>query len=658
VLLTLLNLLMFSSAGPAGDVHDFSDEPAPQCSTVRGRDIVLITVDALRADRLGAYGYRRGHSPRIDGLASESIAFERSYASSPSTSFSIASIMLGRHAYAMMHEADLGDHETLADQLARVGYRTAAIFPPAVYFSAGPSFAPLRQRHFGFSRVVHESLDDDLDSAERTDQAIQILTENAGRHVFLWVHYFAPHEPYTLHPTSNFKLGPNPSDSDRYDGEVAWVDREIGRLLDHIGAFRPDSVVVLTADHGEEFGEHGGAYHGTSLYDEQLRVPLIIRFPGFPPRREPGPVSTADLSRILESLFTADATSMQDDWALRGSVPMTGAPVFAEIGSLKSVVFGQHKAICDLWTNTCRLFDLDRDPQERMNLAAKLPDTLAFMRRLLDAWVTQDPRRDDPSFSDLTTLESTFRRARRGDRQSAGAILSVATNPLLAPDTRTEAARLLTRMVSPKQGPALRRTWTTEASPLNRWLAVSLARLGDSKARQWLAKVDPVQTHDEDAEFGAQRAVALARRQDPASLSIVVQALQKTFDANLRCLLFSTLSRLGGDEARVTLLSAYDDVRTRFCVATALERLKDPGTVSFLREKTETEPYVTVRAALVRALRKIGGPGLRDDIKKLQAQEQDPLVLAAASSALRAKARPGKSNKSRWSRTRISPRQL
>ena len=187
-------------------------------------DLVLITVDALRADRLGIYGYEKPTSPFIDALARESIVFERAYCASPSTSFSIASLMMGRHAWGMAQETSLVAYEsTLADRFAKAGYQTIALYPPAVYFSAGPEFEPLRRRHFGFAKVVHDIPEGD-DAVARTDGAIRLMREHEGVPIFLWVHYFSPHEPYDVHPSSGFLLGRNPSASDRYDGEIAWVD--------------------------------------------------------------------------------------------------------------------------------------------------------------------------------------------------------------------------------------------------------------------------------------------------------------------------------------------------------------------------------------------------------------------------------------------------
>ena len=92
----------------------------------------------------------------------------------------------------------------------------------------------------------------------------------------MWVHFFEPHEPYETHPGIAF----GDTALDRYDGEIAYVDRALGRLLAYIHRTRPRAIVAITADHGEEFGDHGGRYHGTSVYEEQVRVPLVVVGPG------------------------------------------------------------------------------------------------------------------------------------------------------------------------------------------------------------------------------------------------------------------------------------------------------------------------------------------------------------------------------------------
>jgi arylsulfatase A-like enzyme len=627
-------LLLLSGVLSVGQTDATRGNLVPARLAEHDLDLVLITVDALRADRLGTYGYARPTSPHIDALARESIVFERAYCAGPSTAFSIASIMLGRHAWGMAQEAPLVARDsTLADRFARAGYETIALYPPAVYFSAGPEFDPLRKRHFGFARVVYNTPNED-DAVARTDATIRLLREHAGDPVFLWVHYFAPHEPYVLHPSLDFPMGPNPSASERYDGEIAWVDRQIGRLVDHVRATRPGAVIVLTADHGEEFGDHGGAYHGTTLFDEQVRVPLLIAAPSFPARREQRPVSTVDLGAMVESLFDAHSLAARTALSPTLRLPVPESPVFAELGALKAAVVGPYKAICDFWAASCRLYNTDQDPGERLNLAAKKPRTLATMHRLIRAWAGQDPASEARAPWLPSRRETALRRARRGDSTGGPDLLALVTDRSLEVDTRLEAARFLSRVAQPRQRPALRKAWAAADPPVESWLAVTLAGLGDKKAVKRVADMD-LASAPAHPEFVVQRAIALAGTGDPQSAGAIAEALARTTNPDFRCRLFAAVAQLPGDEPRQLLLPAYEDVHTRRCVSVALERLGDEQTADFVATKLETEPYATVRAILIRTLARVGGARYREQIKRIWVSDPEPLVTAAARSALR-----------------------
>src|SRR5207253_145373 len=138
-----------------------------------------------------------------------------------------------------------------------------------------------------------------LEAQKRIDQIIRYYEEVKPRHSFVWVHFFEPHEPYVAHPEFPFGSG----DLDRYDSEIAYTDAAIGRLLEYVDAHVPSTVVVLAADHGEEFDEHGGRYHGSSLFEEQVHVPLLIRVPGVPAREIAEPVELIDIAPTVLNLL-------------------------------------------------------------------------------------------------------------------------------------------------------------------------------------------------------------------------------------------------------------------------------------------------------------------------------------------------------------------
>src|SRR5262249_7616356 len=152
----------------------------------------------------------------------------------------------------------------------------AALYTNGVFFTEGERLAVYRDRNFGFRRADHVDRRAN-DQAEAAMRELDDVARRGAPPTFLWVHFFDTHEPYA---------GAGATSLARYDGAVRAVDAAVGRLLDHAARTLGRGVVVaLTADHGEEFGEHGGVYHGSTLYEEQVRVPLVVVAPGVPPGR-------------------------------------------------------------------------------------------------------------------------------------------------------------------------------------------------------------------------------------------------------------------------------------------------------------------------------------------------------------------------------------
>ena len=246
--------------------------PLPDGPRRPDADVLLITVDALRADHVGAYGYSRATTPNIDALAARGTRFTRAYAQAPHTSFSVASMLTGKYFPTLARLAPGERHEPLAAVLRTYGWRTAAFYPPAVFFVDSHKLKSYAETHFDFEYVKFEY----LDANRRVKQIFSYYDQVQPRRAFVWVHFFEPHEPYDQR--EGFSFGN--SDIDRYDSEIAYTDAAVGRLIAAVRKRQPNTVIVLAADHGEEFDEHGGRYHGSTLYDEQIRVPLIISIPG------------------------------------------------------------------------------------------------------------------------------------------------------------------------------------------------------------------------------------------------------------------------------------------------------------------------------------------------------------------------------------------
>jgi arylsulfatase A-like enzyme len=404
-------------------------------------DVVLIVVDTLRADHLGAYGYGRPTSPRIDDLARRGTLFESAWSAAPWTLPSVMTIVTGRHASSHRVENDglkLGaEVPTLAETLRARGYATGG-FVSHVYVSGLYGFARGFETFDDFSLTRPDyRLEAGMEpAADRvTEAALAWLKRQGRRPVFLMVHYFDPHWPYDppagyadLFPNdyrgpldagydsiSKFidPLVPLPSDYrrflvDRYDAEVRFVDDQVGRLLDALSAAgRTDRAwVVLTADHGEEFKEHGSMGHGRQLYEEAIRVPLIIArtTPAGGGARVAEPVGGVDLFPTIAGLAggaTAPAglqgRSLVPLLAAGGSVPGGRAPAgAAPAGPERSLVSetvrlnayrkavrrGPLKLIQFMDDNRAELYDLVSDPEERHDLSAARPEE---RRRLAQA---------------------------------------------------------------------------------------------------------------------------------------------------------------------------------------------------------------------------------------------------------------------------------
>jgi arylsulfatase A-like enzyme len=271
--------------------------------------VLLITIDTLRADRVGAYGDAKARTPALDALARQGVVFERAYTPVPLTLPAHVSVMTGllppAHGVRGNGAFALGPAvPTLAEVLKVSGRRTAA-------FVGG---FPLSRR-FGLSRGFDE-YDDSMskaggvsyDFAERrakdvVDAATRWMSKNPGP-VFVWVHLFDPHAPYD--PPPEFRT------DDPYRDEIASADAAVATLLSAWDARGGRGIVVATSDHGEAFGEHGEWSHSLFVYDTTLHVPLLVRAPGFDPGKR---------SRTTVGLADIAATIVEAAGAKSGSIP-------------------------------------------------------------------------------------------------------------------------------------------------------------------------------------------------------------------------------------------------------------------------------------------------------------------------------------------------
>jgi arylsulfatase A-like enzyme/Flp pilus assembly protein TadD len=357
------------SAGPA------AGQAAP--------NVVVVTIDTLRADHLACYGYDRIKTPNIDQLAKTGVRFANALTPVPITLPAHTALMTGQYPMATgIHDFSgnklASGGMTLARVLKAHGYSTAAFIGSAALdsrFGLNQGFDTYYD-HFnlGHSREIH------LDEIERrgdqvVDLALKWLESHRQRPFFIWVHLYDPHAPYDPpQPYARLYRG-HP-----YDGEIAFADAQVGRLFDYLKRqhLYERSLVVLASDHGESLGEHGEKTHGFFIYNATLHVALIMRIPGDPPRVVPQGVSLVDvLPTVLQALRISRPASVQGQSLLslmmgRQSGSATGQ--YAE-NYAPLIHFGWNRLLSLEWrgmkyieTTRPELYDLKSDPQELHNL--------------------------------------------------------------------------------------------------------------------------------------------------------------------------------------------------------------------------------------------------------------------------------------------------
>jgi arylsulfatase A-like enzyme len=382
--------------------------------------VILIVVDTLRADHLGTYGSARFTSPELDAQARRGAVFEHAYAPSPWTLPTVASLFTGllgsQHGAGTLLTVDnkvlfakLSDTPTtLGEHLHAFGYPTHAV-------AGNPNLHPRFGVARGFDR--YDYLAGGMDHIRRADvivdTAVAWMNARRGAPFFLFIHFFDPHMNYDPAPPTRGRFtGQLPSgrlqlpfaESARvragrlwlsndeqefvraaYDEEIAFVDLQLGRLFDALrtSGWSDRAIVIFTADHGEEFWDHNGFEHGHTMYDELLRVPLIVWGPGVRPARIATPVSLVDVAATIADGVGAPPMPQSAGislWPLLTSgAPLPARPLFADHSRYgpdrAAVVRWPHKVVVDLDSGARQLYDLERDPGERVNLAAKDPST-------------------------------------------------------------------------------------------------------------------------------------------------------------------------------------------------------------------------------------------------------------------------------------------
>jgi len=375
-------------------------------------NVVLITIDTLRADHLPAYGYRKLDTPAIDSLAKDGALFERALAHAPITLPSHTSILTGLYpiTHGVRNNGDFylrDEVPTLAQMLKQNGYQTAAFVSAFLLdsrFGLGKGFDVYDDSTTSRVSRARPDLVKERKAAETTAAAVRWLEANyplggaKAEPFFLWAHYFDPHldynppEPYRSRYRSNL-----------YDAEIAYADSQVGVLLDELkklGRYR-DTLLILTADHGESLGEHGEAAHSVFIYDATQRIPFIVKLP----REAAAGARLKALARHVDIVPTViDAANLRG-LALSALHAMPGRSLLGVINGAageeglsyaeaylpkdyygwaapESVDDGRYKYI---QLPRPEFYDLSRDPRERENLVSVDSERAARMQARLEA---------------------------------------------------------------------------------------------------------------------------------------------------------------------------------------------------------------------------------------------------------------------------------
>jgi tetratricopeptide (TPR) repeat protein len=363
-----------------------------------GGPIIIISIDTLRADHLPIYGYRSVATPAIDALARDGVVFERAYAHAPQTLPSHASILSGRLPFETGVRDNIGftikpDMPLLPELLRARGYATGG---------AVSSFVLRKEtgidRGFDFfdSVMPEAAPDKPIGQIERRGEdtlavAKRWMESLASPHCFLFLHLYEPHKPYAP-PVRFAAYAP-------YDGEIAWSDENVGNLVAWLKARGQydEATIVLLSDHGEGLGDHGELEHGLFLYDETIRVALVMKLPHGQRagQRVSAPVQHIDVVPTLLDLAGATPPSGLRGRSLRPLLER-GEDTGASPGFYAEALYGRyHYGWSDLYALTdprfryikaprAELYDLKTDPAERHNVAGERAQTLLAMRAALD----------------------------------------------------------------------------------------------------------------------------------------------------------------------------------------------------------------------------------------------------------------------------------
>lgn len=381
------------------------------------KNVLFILVDTLRQDHLGYAGYARPTSPNIDELAKASSVFTDAYATAPHTPRSIPSIFLSRYASHVNWKGAqfnypkvLPENLSLFEILQEKGWKNYG-------YSSHFYFDEKRGLQQGFERwnndgagTIAESNDDI--AAPRIWQKLEPELERLAQEqkqpqaapFGAFVHLFEPHSRWIGHKEYDFGEAKDGHERhiNNYDSEIAFVDAYVGKIIQKLKdtGLYDDTIIIITSDHGEAFKDHGMYFHGQNLYNEVIRVPLIIHVPGWPARKVQGPVSLVDIAPTFLDLQDITIPTEFEGQSLMPTMNGTGElpdrAIFAELLPYtnwkehhKVAIYKDSKLIQILTAGTTELYDLANDPLEKQNIISKDKERAVLMRAKLQEWMSQ-----------------------------------------------------------------------------------------------------------------------------------------------------------------------------------------------------------------------------------------------------------------------------
>jgi arylsulfatase A-like enzyme/thioredoxin-like negative regulator of GroEL len=544
-----------------------------------GGPVVLVVIDTLRADRLPVYGYSAGRTPALTAFAQEAVVFDRAYAHAPQTLPSHASMFTGHLPFEHKVRDNLGftlgrDRPTLAGMFRAAGYRTGGFVSSHVL---------RRETGIGEGFEVYDSTFPPV-AADRSAAQVQRpgpqtlaaaeawLGSLTSARFFLFLHLYEPHKPYR--PPERFaRLQP-------YDGEVAFADEIVGTLFASLKqrGWYDNATIVVLADHGEGLGDHIEEEHGLFLYDEVIRVPWIVRLPGAQSagRRVKEPVQHIDLLPTLAALAGVAAPqglrgrNLADALAGRGSPPPQG--IYAEAlypryhfgwSELLSLTDDRYRYIK---APREELYDLERDPGERTNIAAERVQAVAALRSGLDALVAGRDIDAPSAVSDedrqrLAALgyvgtqspsSATTAGAPRADPKDKAPLLRAYRQAVerIGDGQLEEGTRLLRAILD--EDAAMTDVWSQYAAVLGR-----LGRYQD--ALQAYAKVIALQPDEPNGPLGAASLLLALQRYDDARRHAELALASAPSEAHQALALIAVAQKQDGEAIKQAELAAGAD---------------------------------------------------------------------------------------------------